>query len=76
MTTMAKTTFDQNCQDLAFSSCLFSLLPFNLAQVIPLVTGIAIALGLDYDIFLAPRQPTLAAPLLRMFCDVFVESEG
>ena len=25
-------------------------------QVIPLVTGIAIALGLDYDIFLAPRQ--------------------
>lgn len=25
-------------------------------QVIPLVTGIAIALGLDYDIFLAPRK--------------------
>lgn len=25
-------------------------------EVIPLVTGIAIALGLDYDIFLAPRS--------------------
>lgn len=28
----------------------------NDLQVIPLVTGIAIALGLDYDIFLVSRQ--------------------